>query len=61
MDEEAEKDDDLIEPFGVTGLREVAAVSRVGRASSPRKNAGILGLDERFRSDAAIAGSVRAD
>ena len=29
MDEEAEKDDDLIEPLGVTCLRQVAAVSRV--------------------------------
>jgi hypothetical protein len=56
MDEEAEKDDDLIEPVGVPVYGK-SLLYLVSNAFEPEsKNADILGLDERFRTDAAITG-----
>jgi hypothetical protein len=53
MDEEAEKDDDLIEPIGIPVYGK-SLLYLISGAFEPEQDAGILGLDERFRSDAAL-------
>ena len=53
MDEEAEKDDDLIQTLGVTVYGK-SLLYLVSGGFEPEENTGILGLDERFRNDAAI-------
>lgn len=56
MDEEAEKDDDLIEPLGVPVYGK-SLLYLVSNAFEPETNkAAILGLDERFRTDTGITG-----
>jgi hypothetical protein len=56
MDEEAEKDDDLIEPLGVP-IYGKSLLYLISNAFEPEtKRAAILGLDERFRSDPDIIG-----
>jgi hypothetical protein len=56
MDEEAEKDDDLIEPLGIPVYGK-SLLYLVSNAFEPEtKKAAILGLDERFRTDQAITG-----
>jgi hypothetical protein len=55
MDEEAEKDDDLIEALGVP-IYGKSLLYLVSGAFEPEEDAAILGLDERFRTDATIAG-----
>lgn len=53
MDEEAERDDDLIEPLGVPVYGK-SLLYLVSGAFEPEQDAGILGLEERFRSDTDI-------
>lgn len=55
MDEEAEKDDDLIEPLGVPVYGK-SLLYLISNALEPEQGAGILGLDERFRNDPVITG-----
>lgn len=56
MDEEAEKDDDLIEPLGIPVYGK-SLLYLVSNAFEPEtKKAAILGLDERFRDDPQITG-----
>jgi hypothetical protein len=55
MDEEAEKDDDLVEPIGIPVYGK-SLLYLVSGAFEPEDNAGILGLEERFENDAAITG-----
>jgi hypothetical protein len=56
MDEEAEKDDDLIEPLGIPVYGK-SLLYLVSNAFEPEtKKAAILGLDERFRTDPEITG-----
>ena len=61
MDEEAEKDDDLIEPLGVPVYGK-SLLYLVSNAFEPEtKKAAILGLEERFERDPDIVESVQAD
>ena len=53
MDEEAEKDDDLVEPIGIPVYGK-SLLYLVSGAFEPEDNAGILGLEERFENDSAI-------
>jgi hypothetical protein len=55
MNEEAEKDDDLIEPIGIP-IYGKSLLYLVSGAFEPEEDAGILGLDERFRNDGEITG-----
>jgi hypothetical protein len=54
MDEEAEKDDDLVEPIGIPVYGK-SLLYLVSGAFEPEENAGILGLEERVENDATIA------
>ncbi len=60
MDEEAEKDDDLIEPLGVPVYGK-SLLYLVSGAFEPERNAGILGVEERFRNDADVTGLFPPD
>ena len=53
MDEEAEKDDDLVKPIGVPVYGK-SLLYLIAGALEPEENADILGLDERLRNDAAV-------
>lgn len=55
MDEEAEKDDDLIEALGVP-IYGKSLLYLVSGAFEPEEDVAILGLEERFRTDPAITG-----
>jgi hypothetical protein len=53
MDEEAERDDDCVEPLSVT-LYGKSLLYLVSRAFEPKRKTPILGLEEMFRVDAEI-------
>jgi hypothetical protein len=53
MDEEAEKDDDLIEPIGIPVYGK-SLLYLVSGAFEPERNADILGLEERFSNDPQV-------
>ena len=54
MDEEAEKDDDLIEPIGIPIYGKSLLYLVSGAFEPEEKKADILGLEERFKNDAAV-------
>jgi len=53
MDEEAEKDDDLIKPIGVPVYGK-SLLYLIAGAFEPEEDADVLGLDERIRNDATV-------
>jgi caspase domain-containing protein/N-acetylmuramoyl-L-alanine amidase-like protein len=53
MDEEAERDDDLVEPLGVTVYGK-SLLYLISRALEPKRKTEILGLDEMLRADAQM-------
>jgi hypothetical protein len=53
MDEEAEKDDDLIEPLGVPVYGK-SLLYLISGAFEPEQDAGILGLEERLKEDPLV-------